>query len=262
MKFKRFFLMLQSQKNKFTFSYLLKFDFFASLSILRILPLALSIIFLASCATTPEMDWDTFMKEMATERNAEGDTGIPVGPDKRASELPPAPENDPVIMAGEVTIQPDCVLQVSVREDSGLDGEYTFFDRSEDIRTSSIYLFEGEAVIVAGEGSDFPPKYFVGKFDLHQRTYAIMGFDKIEGKYLYYYMLQNKNYLVRYAVGSTVKSLRLPIFQKMIIGFPSLEEQTKIANFLSSIDTRIEQVQKQLDSTKEFKKALLQQMFV
>jgi type I restriction enzyme S subunit len=43
---------------------------------------------------------------------------------------------------------------------------------------------------------------------------------------------------------------------------PCIKEQTKIANFLSSIDDKIEQVQKQLDSTKEFKKALLQQMFV
>ena len=42
----------------------------------------------------------------------------------------------------------------------------------------------------------------------------------------------------------------------------SIEEQTKIANFLLSIDSKIEQVQKQLNSTKEFKKALLQQMFV
>jgi len=42
----------------------------------------------------------------------------------------------------------------------------------------------------------------------------------------------------------------------------SIQEQTKIANFLSSIDAKIEQVQKKLNATKEFKKALLQQMFV
>ena len=43
---------------------------------------------------------------------------------------------------------------------------------------------------------------------------------------------------------------------------PCLKEQIKIANFLSSIDSKIEQVQQHLNSTKEFKKALLQQMFV
>lgn len=43
---------------------------------------------------------------------------------------------------------------------------------------------------------------------------------------------------------------------------PCLEEQNKIANFLSSIDDKIEKNQKQLEKIKEFKKALLQQMFV
>ena len=43
---------------------------------------------------------------------------------------------------------------------------------------------------------------------------------------------------------------------------PCIEEQNKIANFLSLIDTKIEHVQKQLESSKDFKKALLQQMFV
>lgn len=44
--------------------------------------------------------------------------------------------------------------------------------------------------------------------------------------------------------------------------FPEKKEQTKISNFLSSIDSKIEQFQKQLNSTKKFKKALLQQMFI
>ncbi|MFZ2891108.1 restriction endonuclease subunit S [Sulfuricurvum sp.] len=42
----------------------------------------------------------------------------------------------------------------------------------------------------------------------------------------------------------------------------SIEEQTKIANFLSAIDTKINLVAKELDEAKNFKKALLQQMFV
>lgn len=54
--------------------------------------------------------------------------------------------------------------------------------------------------------------------------------------------------------GSDIKSLKLNL--------PTLLEQQKIANFLSGIDGKIEQVNGELVKTQEFKKGLLQQMFV
>ena len=149
----------------------------------------------------------------------------------------------------------------SNREDSNLDGEYTFFDRSQDIRSSNRYLFDAEAIIVPGEGQEFIPKFFVGKFDLHQRTYAIMDFGINIGKYLFYFISYNSNHLNSHAVGSTVKSLRLPMFEKMPIKLPCIKEQVKIADFISTIDNKISYCQSQIEKAEVWKKGLLQQMF-
>ena len=51
-------------------------------------------------------------------------------------------------------------------------------------------------------------------------------------------------------------------FMNVLIHLPMLEEQTKIANFLSTIDQKIDVVSEQLKQAKIWKKGLLQQMFV
>ena len=69
--------------------------------------------------------------------------------------------------------------------------------------------------------------------------------------------------LRRVATGTTsVAAIYTKDLLKIKFSLPTLSEQQKIANFLSSIDTKIEQAGKQLDESKQFKKALLQQMFV
>ncbi|KTG23375.1 hypothetical protein AWR38_04945 [Idiomarina sp. WRN-38] len=148
----------------------------------------------------------------------------------------------------------------SNRQDSSLTGEYTFFDRSIDVRTSNNYLFDAEAIIVPGEGQQFTPKYFSGKFDLHQRTYAIMDFPSCSGKFLYYYLSHYKQYLLSQAVGSTVKSLRLPMFKKMKLNIPPIDEQHKIAKVLSNADLDCNLLIGKLEHLKKEKKALMQQL--
>ena len=150
----------------------------------------------------------------------------------------------------------------SNRQDSLDNGKYAFFDRSEDVRTSDRYLFDCEAIIVPGEGQDFIPKYFIGKFDLHQRTYAITKFDDHIGKFLYYSITHFRKHFLSHAVGSTVKSLRLPMFKKMKLFIPSIKEQQKIADALSSMDAKVSVVSDQIKKFEKFKKGLLQQMFV
>ncbi|MCO8061722.1 restriction endonuclease subunit S [Acinetobacter lwoffii] len=74
-------------------------------------------------------------------------------------------------------------------------------------------------------------------------------------KYMYYYLSHNKLQPEGYKRHFT-------ILREIEIQVPCLEEQTKIANFLSAIDEKIEKVAQQIEETKQWKKGLLQQMFV
>lgn len=73
----------------------------------------------------------------------------------------------------------------------------------------------------------------------------------------------NQNKLLRLSSGSgRVRISKKNLFNKFSFFLPCLEEQTKIANFLSGLDIKIVQLNQQLTAATNFKKALLQQMFV
>ena len=62
--------------------------------------------------------------------------------------------------------------------------------------------------------------------------------------------------------GTTIKNLGLTAIRDTFIFIPCLEEQRKIADFLSAYDDAISYAKQELDKWKELKKGLLQQMFV
>ena len=109
------------------------------------------------------------------------------------------------------------------------DGLYPFFDRSEDIKYLPTFLFDKEAIIYPGEGTEFMPRYFKGKFALHQRCYAIFDFNEIiNARFLYFYLKTRNSYFVQNAVGSTVPSLRLDTFQKLNLCLSSMEQKCNV----------------------------------
>ena len=143
------------------------------------------------------------------------------------------------------------------------DGLYPFFDRSEDIKYLPTFLFDKEAIIYPGEGTEFMPRYFKGKFALHQRCYAIFDFNEIiNARFLYFYLKTRNSYFVKNAVGSTVPSLRLDTFQKLKVIIPSKEIQHSVSLCLSSMEQKCNLEKKILHKLLMQKQYLLRQMFI
>ncbi len=144
-------------------------------------------------------------------------------------------------------------------------GNYRFFDRGlNEIKFLDTYYLDKEAIIYAGEGSEFLPRYYNGKFALHQRCYALYNFNSgTNVRFLFSFLETKSNHFVNTSVGSTVPSLRIDSFSTCRVKLPkALEEQQKIGSFFKSLDEKIELQKQKVDAIKEYKKGLLQQMFV
>lgn len=83
--------------------------------------------------------------------------------------------------------------------------------------------------------------------------------NKLFGKYnLKFNLFQ----LIKKSQGSTFSSINKKDISEVILFIPCLEEQTKIADFLSAFDRKLDNQKAQLEHWKQIKKGLLQQMFV
>lgn len=149
-------------------------------------------------------------------------------------------------------------------QDADPDGLYPFFVRSQHVERSNKYLFDGEAILIPGEGrlgEIF--HYYIGKFDFHQRVYRISDFEDIDGKYVYWAMQHSfKDHAMQNTVKATVDSLRQPtitgfIFQKP----PTLEEQQAIGAVFTNLDAAINQHTLKHKALQQSKTALMQRMF-
>lgn len=80
--------------------------------------------------------------------------------------------------------------------------------------------------------------------------------------YAYYLSHFMKYKLAAFGQGSTIVHMYYSHYKNMKVIEPRIEEQQKIANFLTAIDDKIKAEQARLVAAKTFKKSLLQRMFV
>ena len=105
---------------------------------------------------------------------------------------------------------------------------------------------------------DLPNTVYSGFLIRFRESYGLdLGFKK--------YCFMNNDFRLQLLAKSTTSAntnINQESLSSLSIKIPCLEEQTKIANFLSAIDQKIETVAQQIEQAKQWKKGLLQQMFV
>ena len=145
------------------------------------------------------------------------------------------------------------------------DGKYPFFVRSQQVEKIDTFSFDGEAILMAGDGADAGKifHHMIGKFDYHQRVYNIHNFSKnLIVRFVFYYLQVNFIKKIEEATAkSTVDSVRLPMLLNFPIAFPPLSEQQRIADYLDArcarIDALLEEKERLLERLAEYKKSLI-----
>lgn len=123
-----------------------------------------------------------------------------------------------------------------MRDDNGA---YPFFVRSPHVERINTYTYDGEAVLMAGDGVGAGKvfHYINGKFDYHQRVYNFHRFNRIIGEFLYFYLLTNFRYKIEEGgAKSTVDSVRLPWLKAFpICVMPEKEQKGIVAHIHQSV---------------------------
>ncbi|PST64991.1 restriction endonuclease subunit S [Shewanella algae] len=148
------------------------------------------------------------------------------------------------------------------REDGG---KYPFFVRSNTIERVNKYTFDSEGVLTSGDGVGVGKIYHYvnGKFHYHQRVYNIHNFKPhVLGRYFYqFFRYRFFQRVSRMSAKGSVDSVRMEMIAKMSILIPSIQEQRKIADILSTVDKKIDLIDQKIAETEKLKTGLMQKLF-
>jgi len=144
------------------------------------------------------------------------------------------------------------------------DGQYPFYVRSPKVERIDSYSFDGEAVLMAGDGVGAGKvfHYANGKFDYHQRVYNLHNFKDVSGLYYFYYISNKFKYIIEEgAAKNTVDSVRLNMIQDFWVTIPPLSEQQAIIahveDKVGKIDLQISKANRRIELLNELKQSII-----
>ena len=121
-------------------------------------------------------------------------------------------------------------------------------------------LHEGETTFIGRKGTINKPFYYNGKFWTVDTLFYTHSFKYVIPKFVYC-LFQTINWL-RYNEASGVPSLSKDTIEKIKVRIPQLDEQKKIAKFLSLLDERIATQNKIIEDLKLLRVQLVSSFFI
>ncbi len=142
-------------------------------------------------------------------------------------------------------------------------GSFDFYTSGIQKYKIDVPAFEGPAITIAGNGATVGYMHLAdGKFNAYQRTYVLSAFQA--NREFLFFEIGNKlpKKITQEARAGNIPYIVMDMLTDLVISVPPEREQKKIGEFMMNIDNLITLHQRRLDYLKEYKKGLLQQMFV
>ena len=147
-------------------------------------------------------------------------------------------------------------------------GKNKYVDKSlrtiteEGLKNSSAKFLPKGSILLSSRATIGEKSIALEKVTTNQGFQSIVINQENYNEFIYYLLDYIKPELLKKATGSTFLEISGKTLKEINVKIPILQEQEKIADFLSSIDNKIENMDRELGGLKKFKKGLLQQMFI
>lgn len=142
-------------------------------------------------------------------------------------------------------------------------GKYRFYTCAKEYYLIDKYAFDTEALLISGNGANVGYiHYYKGKFNAYQRTYVL---DKFSENIAYVKIFLDANLsdrIFKEKKAGNTPYIVMDTLSDMTIKLPHIFEQSKITDFLNSLNELIELKQKQISYVEHWKKGLMQGLFV
>ena len=130
------------------------------------------------------------------------------------------------------------------------------------LKKTSTYLLPKGTSVLAMTGATLGKMGLLSFSSTANQSVAGFVTDSITSKFIFYNFIHDQKQILSKAGGAAQKGVNKNTIENFDIRIPSIEEQLKISEFLSAIDNQIELLESQINKSKDWKKGLLQKMFV